>query len=88
MLTTRERVKAPSRVKGRGTLARALRLLVYRTAKYAEFRAATDAERRWSAVLFDRLESALREACADPAVRAELAAADRRSAVSRKVRGV
>jgi hypothetical protein len=89
MLTNGERgVKAPSRVKGRGQIVRALRRLVHRVAVFAEHRASTDAERRWSCALFDRLESALREACADPVVRAELSAADRRSAVSRKTRDV
>ena len=75
-------------MKGRGALTRSLRLLVFRVGCYAQHRAATHAEQRWAAVLFDCLESALREACADPVVRAELAAADRRSAVSRKTRDV
>lgn len=63
-----------------------LRGLVIRVARYAEYRAASASEHAWAACLFDQLTDALREAADDPAVRASLAAADRRVAVSQKVR--
>lgn len=79
-------MKPPSRVAGRGVLVRALRRLVWRVGRYAEFRAASSGEQRWAARLFDRLQEAFRESLHDGDVRDELAAVDRRRAATRKDR--
>jgi hypothetical protein len=87
MLTNSERgPRAPSRIAGRGAIVRSLRALVFRVGRYTEYRARTADEARWSAVLFDALQSAYQAATADADVRADLARVDQRRARSQKTR--
>jgi len=75
----------PSRVAGRGAIARSLAGLIIRVSRFAVARAATADDQRWAAALADRLHAAYREAMAAPGVASALTAADARADCRRKV---
>lgn len=53
--------RLPSRIKGPRRILKSLRLLVVRNARSAEYRAATDEERRWSRHVHDTLTTLITE---------------------------
>ena len=51
-----------SRVQGRAALERSIRLLLIRCHRFAQLRAATAADRQWTAKVIDRLSDVLTDA--------------------------
>jgi hypothetical protein len=76
-----------SRIAGRGSLLRSLRVLLHRVRRYGEHRAASADELRWMARLYDGLTAVFDEALGADGARASLRAVDERRRISSKTAG-
>jgi hypothetical protein len=79
-------IGASSRIAGRGSLLRSLRVLLGRVRRY-EHRAATTDEQRWTSRVHDSLTGAFDDAMTSEGAKVSLRAVDARRRISSKTAG-